>query len=223
MINKIIDAYDDIGNNIIDDIVIPLVQSGTNIISDESILYKSYFTLKTAFMKHKIKVFIDYITDEKADTCISFIDSLNNKEKKFFIEVVNKVIDSDDNLQIYLFKYLVQEYKRNSDLNYYQKTLYYNIKTFSENDFYMLYNFIKTLKQPIEYKKFYGTENNDILTLTMKKFEKISLISGHIGGFGAAPINLENKDNYDFAFKMYPFIEELCNLIEEYKETILKG
>lgn len=223
MINKIIDAYDDIGNNIIDDIVIPLAKGSTNIILDESILFKSYFTLKTAFMENKIKVFIDYITDEKADTCIGFIDSLNHKEKKFFIEVINKVIDSDDNLQIYLFVYLIKEYKRNGDLNYYQNTLYYNIKTFSENDFYMLYNFIKTLKQPIEYKKFYGTNNNDILTLTMKKFERISLISGHIGGYSAEPINLDNKSNYDFSFKMYPFIEELYNLIEEYREMILKG
>ena len=125
-------------------------------------------------------------------------------------------------VQIYLFAYLVKEYKLNGNLNYYQKTLYYNIKTFSEHDFYILYHFIKTLKQPIEYKKFYGTKNNDILTLTMRKFERISLISGHIGGYSAEPINLDNKSNYDFSFKMYPFIEELYNLIEEYQTSNIK-
>jgi len=217
MQNNIIDTRDKQGDYFIDNIIIPLVKGGKNIILDESKWFKRFLILKTSLMENKIKIFVDFIANKEEDTSINFINSLNSKEKQFFIETINKVIDLDDNLQIYLLAYLLKEYKKNGDLDYHQKTLYYNIKIYSEDDFNVLYDFIQTLKQPIEYKKYYGVLNDDILTLTMRKFERISLISGNTGGFSAEPINLEFKSKYDFAFKMYPFIEEICEIVKCYK------
>jgi len=45
----------------------------------------------------------------------------DENKKTLFIEILNKVIDLDDDLQIYILAYLVKMYKINNELNYYEK------------------------------------------------------------------------------------------------------
>ena len=91
---------------------------------------------------------------------------------------------------------------------------------FSDDDYIMLYDFLVGLKQPLEFDKHYGIENYNIeLNLTMRKFENIGILTIHTGTFAAKPINLGERP-YSFAFKIYPYIQVLYELLDEYKKRI---
>ena len=61
MLNKFIDTYNEIGNFLIDEIVIPLSKGSKNILKDNNEVVKSFLTFKTAFMENKLSQYIEFI------------------------------------------------------------------------------------------------------------------------------------------------------------------
>ena len=176
MLNKFIDTYNEVGNFLIDEIVIPLAKGGKNILTDNNEVVKSFFTLKTAFMENKLSQYIEFINQK--EEIIDFIENLSSEEKTFFIETINKVIDLDDSLQIYIMAYLTKRFKENKELNYYEKQLFYNINTFSEDDFKIYFCMYKeNISEYIKYMSVqYYYKNKEIIEISLNKFSNIGLL-----------------------------------------------
>ena len=151
MLNKFINTYNEVGNFLIDEIVIPLAKGTKNILKDNEIV-KGFLGFRTELIKNKLSLYIEFINQNSEEELIDFIEKLSSEEKTFFIETINKVIDLDDSLQIYIMAYLTKRFKKNKELNYYEKQLFYNINTFSEDDFKIYFFMYK--ENVSEYKKY---------------------------------------------------------------------
>ena len=216
--NNLIDLIDDNGNKLIDNYIIPIAKGTKKIIEEENLAIKSLITLRSTMMEYKISQFINYIRDNENDI-VYFIQNLNNKEKKYFIETINKVMDLDEVFQIYLLSVLLDKFNKNGSLNYWEKSIYYNIKSFSEDDFFILFSFMKSLAKPIQHKVNYGIsqDSKDELIICIKKFESVGVISLCSDTFLAECVNLKLNEQYRMAFSFYPFIDELFEVIKNYK------
>ena len=199
----------------------PAIKELSEVASDGSKIISTINKARKMIIKNKIRIFF-YNLSKTSDTEINeYLNSIKNDENKktFFIETLTKVIDVNDDFQIYILTQLVKRYNIKNELNYWEKSLYYNIKSFSEDDFMNLYNFLETLEKPIQHRTSYGIprEINDELNLSIKKLETIGILSLDTGGFAAECINLSNKHNYSIAFSFYPFIDDLYEMIENFK------
>ena len=176
--SNIIDNIDEKGNFFIDNIIKPLAKGGKNIFIDNNEIIKSFLTFKTAFMENKLSQYIEFINQNQDEEIIDFIEKLSSEEKTFFIETINKVIDLDDSLQIYIMAYLTKQFKENNELNYYEKQLFYNINTFSEDDFKIYFFMYK--ENVSEYKKYmyiqYSYKNKEIIEISLNKFSNFGLL-----------------------------------------------
>ncbi len=218
---NIVNNIEEVGNQMIDGFIIPILNGVKKIAIEDNIYIKSFITIKTAFMENKISQFLKYLEYEDENDILDFINNLNSKEKIFFIEIINKTIDMDDRLQIFILSQLMKLYKNNGQLNYWEKTLFYNIKSISEDDFLNFFNLIDELDKPLEFKKDYGllkSLNNDEMILTIKKFENLGIISTSRGFFGGELIN-KKDDVSNYPFSLYPFVSNLYEMIKIYKKT----
>ena len=123
--------------------VIPNFEDLTEILSDANSVVSIVNKTRKMIVKNKIQTFIrdiETVSDSKIyDFCHAIKDDEN--QKVIFIEAINKVIDLDDEVQIYILAMLVKQYKENNQLNYYEKSLYYNINQLSKDDFAIYYCF----------------------------------------------------------------------------------
>lgn len=176
--NNIIDYIEEKGNLFIDKILKPLAKGGKNILIDNNEVVKSFLTFKTAFMENKLSQYIEFINKYQEEKIIDFIENLSSEEKTFFIETINKVIDLDDSLQIYIMAYLTKQFKENNELNYYEKQLFYNINTFSEDDFKIYFCMYKeNISECIKYMSVqYYYKNKEIIEISLNKFSNIGLL-----------------------------------------------
>ncbi len=219
--NSLINTIEEKGNHFIDKILIPLAKGGKNIFIDNNEIVKSFLTFKTAFMENKISQFVNFLEYESEIKILDFIDSLNQKERIFFIETINKTIDMDDNLQIFILTYLTKSYQKNKMLNYWEKSLFNNIKQISEDDLLLFFDFLETLKEPIKSNDvIYGLPKDikNEIKIVIKKLENIGILNIKVGGFAEKCINLPPKHNYSVAFSFYPFVNELYIMIKKFKE-----
>ncbi len=218
----LIEKIEEAGNKLIDNVIIPISKGAKDIVIDNNDIYKSFLTFKTTFMQNKISLFIQFIQKEKKDSIVNFINNLQDDEKTYFIETINKVIDLDDVFQIFILSELIIRFNNNKSLNYWEKSLYYNIKSFSKDDFFFLFDFLESLDKPIQHKIVYGTskDSRDELSLSIKKFESIGVISLYSGSFVPSCINLENKHDCKIAFSFYPFIDDLYKIVKDFKILI---
>lgn len=203
--------------------VIPHFEDLAEILSDGIEIVSVLKKTRKMIVKNKIQSFINFLEKQSNQKIKDFLNSIKDSEDKktIFLELLNKTIDLDDSLQFYLLAQLLIRYKQKGQFNYWEKSLYYNIKLFSEDDYMLLFNFIKTLNRPLLYDKYYGTtKESDIeLNLTLIKFETIGILTIHHGGFAAECINLEFRSQYITAFKIYPFTDELCSIIDNFLES----
>ncbi len=177
--NNFINNIEEKGNLFIDKILIPLAKGGKNIFIDNNEIVKSFLTFKTAFMENKLSQYIEFINKNQEEEIIDFIENLSSEEKTFFIETINKVIDLDDSLQIYIMAYLTKQFKENNELNYYEKQLFYNINTFLEDDFKIYFCMYKqNISEYIKYMdiKYYYYKNEEIIEISLNKFSNIGLL-----------------------------------------------
>lgn len=179
-IDTFITKIDTIGDQFLETIIKPIAKGALKLAINDTKLAQSYLTLKTAFMENKISIFLQYLSEKNNTDAINFIDDLNDAEKKFFIESVNKVIDLDNSLQIYILALLTKNFITSGKLNYYEKSLYYGINQISEDDFTIYYCFYskkivgneKTGSFYIDYE----LENKEVIEIVLNKFISLGII-----------------------------------------------
>lgn len=219
---NIVNNIEEVGNQMIDGLIIPILNGVKKIAIEDNIYIKSFITIKTAFMENKISQFLKYLEYKDENEILNFINNLNSKEKIFFIEIINKTIDMDDRLQIFILSQLMKLYKNNGKLNYWEKTLFYNIKSISEDDFLNFFNLIDELDKPLEFKKYYGLLkklHNDEMILTIKKFENLGIINTSKSAFESKIIN-NNDDVTSYKFSFYSFANNLYEMIKAYNKNM---
>ena len=176
--NNFINNIEEKGNLFIDKILIPFIKNGKNILKDNEIV-KGFLGFRTELIKNKLSQYIEFINKNQEEEIIDFIENLSSEEKTFFIETINKVIDLDDSLQIYIMAYLTKQFKENNELNYYEKQLFYNINTFLEDDFKIYFCMYKqNISEYIKYMdiKYYYYKNEEIIEISLNKFSNIGLL-----------------------------------------------
>lgn len=109
---KIIDCIDENGNDFFDNIIVPIAKGTLQYTVNDTKVVQYFLTMKTAFMENKISQFLKYIEDKNGNSILDFVKSLNHNEKVFFIKTVNKIIDMDDSLQIYILSQLTKSFKK---------------------------------------------------------------------------------------------------------------
>jgi hypothetical protein len=197
--NNIINKIEENGNLFIDTILKPLAKGSKDILINDSKIAQSFLSLKTAFMENKLSQYLDFIDNTQNEKLIDFIEKLTNEEKNFFIETINKVIDLDDSLQIYIMAYLTKKYKENSELDYYEKQLFYNINTLSEDDFKIFFCMYKeniTKNRNSMYVQ-YAYKNKEIIEISLNKFSNIGLLKIKTN------ITNDKKDNINSSIRYY--------------------
>lgn len=178
---KIVDAT----NEFIGNFIVPIAKAGTSLVLENEYI-NPIIKIRSEFAKNKVNLYFDNLHLNSEKEKIDFINSLNDNQKIFFAETVNKIIDLDDSVQNYIMSYLTEEYKNNGELNYFQKKLYYNINSLSEEDFQIFYCLYD--KYVTEYKKFKGNIpkiiyyvnsnyiNKDIINISLSRFSNLGII-----------------------------------------------
>ncbi|RXJ96002.1 hypothetical protein CRU94_05160 [Arcobacter sp. AHV-9/2010] len=221
--SKVINNIEEIGNQVIDELIIPIINGSKKTIIDDNKIIQLFLNIKTAYMENKISQFLNFLEFENEHKILSFITNLTKKEKVFFVETINKTIDMDDSLQIFILCQLTKSFKKNGKLNYWEKSLYYNINQISEDDFFNFYKVLENLEKPFNYKKSYGLEktlHKDELILSIKKLENIGIISTARGAMGSNDIvNLEHNVT-SFRFKLYTYSNDIYEMIKSYNSKL---
>lgn len=171
--DNIIDVYEDF----IEELIVPIVKT-TKGLAKESKLIHSLLKLRTSFIENKINLFFQNLQLKSEQEKLNFINQLTDEQKIFFAETVNKIIDLDDNLQNYIMSCLVEQYNKNSTLNYFEKKLYYNINTLSEDDFqifYCLYNQC-IIQNKTKYISITGFKQKDIIKTSLDRFVNLGIV-----------------------------------------------
>lgn len=174
------DFYDIInkeGLDIFDNIIVPFFSAG---IKAKLPIIEQIITFKNNFAETKIELFVKYMNAKGGVEIKERIKSMNQDDKIFMLSAITKTMDMDDNLQIYILSCLTKIYLENSGLNYYEKSLFYNISQFSEDDFLIFYEKISTLKSISSDKDnivFYDMSNcSETEEIILRKFMNIGIL-----------------------------------------------
>jgi len=195
-----------ISNDFIDNIIVPLTRGTKYILLDEAKI--NYFLkFKTEYLEQKITLFISYLQEKNKDELINFVNNLKGKDKEFFIQSINKVFELDNNLQLYILAYLTKMYQQNSSLNYFEKSIYYNIEQLSEDDLKIFSELMFKLKPSENNEKAYSLIENkltEIENIVSIKFTNIGIIQTVNGAFGGPFISkTEYRDKLALIIKEF--------------------
>ncbi len=178
LIHKSIDKYEEIYEKFL----IPIIKTDVNLVKENEYI-NPLLKLQNEFIKNKINLSFNNLNLQTEKEKLNFINNLEtDNEKVFFMETINKIIDLDDSLQNYMMSYLTEQFTKNKDLDYYEKKLYYNIKTLSEDDsqiYYCLYKvwIIQSRYKHIETQQF---EKSEIINISLNRFVNIGLLKNTI-------------------------------------------
>lgn len=187
-IDQLVENINDIGNEFIDKVMKPFIKGGKKILFNEVKAINYFLKFKTEYIEQKITLYIEYMKDKNEEDIINFIDDLKEEDRKFLTESLNKVFELNDNLQIYILAYLTKEYQKNGALNYFEKSIYYNIQQISEDDLKAFSGTILKLKPSENNDQAFPLNKNDlsdIENIVLVKFENIGIIQivhGYFGG-----------------------------------------
>jgi len=177
-VDDTINKIDELGDLFIKNYLIPTIKGiGITVIEDNP-SYKYFINIKTAFIENKLSVFIDFLNKISETEILDYISNMSKEEQKQFISIINKVIEMDDELQIYILACLLKQYEMNKKLNYYETQLFYNINSISKMDFEIFYNIFqkeeeaKKLKVSINLKKI-----DEITNISLNKFLNLGLLT----------------------------------------------
>lgn len=209
-IDSIIYDIDKAGDMFLEDYLVPYLKSGANIILNDT-PYKYFLEIKTAFIENKISLFIKYLSAYDKEELLKYITSFGKKEKNIFIETINKVIDMDDNLQIYILAFLTKKYQTNEKLNYYETQLFYNINTISEYDFTLYFcAYKKVSKGTSRNIRINSNAINEITEVSLSKFAKLGLlimVENNITHSSKVVINNHYYKESDYSYNLYKCLE----------------
>jgi len=195
-IEELVEVIDNAGNDFIDNIFIPAVKGAKSIIAEETKM-NYYLKFKTEYLEQKINLFIEYLQDRDKDEIINFVEHLKDENREFFIKTINKVFDLDNNLQIYVLAYLVKEYQKNGELNYFDKSIYYNIEQLSEDDLKIYSNLMNTIQVSENNPEAFPISEDltEIEKIILVKFTNIGIIQTINGRFGGPFITKTTYSN----------------------------
>ena len=205
--------------------ILPLIDVVKEMVLDNKFI-KPIVNIKNELIKNKINFFFDNLNKKTEDEKIQFINDLDDKVKPFFVEVVSRIIDLNDNLQLYIMSYLTEQYIKNNDLDYYEKKLYYNINTLSEDDFKIFYclfkdNFIDKKNSKIHINHY---KKKEIISISLNRFSNLGLLILKMSFTKNFEI-IKNKENYvcsEYSKKLYDCLKDYfkdCNC----EEIIIKN
>lgn len=205
--------------------ILPLISGAKEIVLDNEYI-KPILIIKNKLSKSKIDYFFDNLNKKTKDERIQFINDLDDKVKPFFVETVSKIIDLNDNLQLYIMSYLTEQYIKNNDLDYYEKKLYYNLNTLSEDDFKIFYclfkdNFIDKKNPKIHVNHY---KKKEIISISLNRFSNLGLLILKMSFTKNFEI-IKNKENYvcsEYSKKLYDCLKDYfkdCNC----EEIIIKN
>jgi hypothetical protein len=197
--------------------ILPLINGAKEIVLDNEYI-KPITIIKNKLSKSKIDYFFDNLNKKTKDERIQFINDLDDKVKPFFVEIVSKIIDLNDNLQLYIMSYLTEQYIKNKDLDYYEKKLYYNINTLSEDDFKIFYclftdNFIDKKNPKIHVNHY---KKKEIISISLNRFSNLGLLILKMSFTKNFEI-IKNKEKYvcsEYSKKLYDCLDNYfkdCN------------
>ncbi|MFA6197118.1 MAG: hypothetical protein WC656_10800 [Sulfurimonas sp.] len=205
------------------------------LVSDGSKIISTIKKTRELIIKSKIKSFIESfnkISNIEINEYIKNIEDDENK-KTLFVEALNKVIDLDDDLQIYMMAYLVKIFSENNGLNYYEKQLFYNLATFSRDDFKIFYCiYLNEIKEDKKY--FYLTSyiKTEIMSILLNKFAHLGFIHIETRTKQDEQKNISNHISYTLSeysqtlflcLERY-FMNESCDdIIEKREYAKIKG
>jgi hypothetical protein len=209
-VEKFVEKTEELGNDFIDYIIIPFIRGTKHMLLDEAKI--NYFLkFKTEYLEQKITLFISYLKENNKDELIDFVNTLKNKDKEFFILSINKVFELDNSLQLYILAYLTKMYQQNSSLNYFEKSIYYNIEQLSEDDLKIFSELMFKLKPSENNQKAYPLSKNkltEIENIVLIKFTNIGIIQTVNGGFGG-PFITKTEYSDKLALIIKEFIDKL--------------
>ena len=195
----------------------PIVKELSEIVSDGSKIISTVNKARDMIIKNKIRIFFESLNEISNTEINKYLKSMEDDENKkiLFIEILNKVIDLDDDLQIYILAYLVKVYKINNELNYYEKQLFYNINTFSEDDFKIFYCvYLDNIKEDIVSFSLsnYVSNKTEIMSISLNKFANLGLIHIETRMRQDEQKNISNHTSYTLS----EYSETLCSCLEAY-------
>lgn len=162
--------------------VIPNFEDLAEILSDANSVVSMVNKTQKMIVKNKIQTFIRDIETVSHSQINDFCHAIKDDEnqKVIFIEAINKVIDLDDEVQIYILAMLVNQYKANNQLNYYEKSLYYNINQLSKDDFAIYYCFYSSYilgnEKTNSFYVNYEIVNQEIVEIVLRKFISFGIL-----------------------------------------------
>ena len=167
IVDNNINKIDELGDLFIKKYLIPTIKRvGVTLIEDNQI-YKYFVNIKTAFIEDKLSIFIGFLKKISETEILDYISNMNKQEQKHFINIINKVIEMDDELQIYILACLTKQYQINKKLDYYETQLFYNINSISKMDFEIFYNIFQKENE----------NNKQKISINLKRIDEITNIS----------------------------------------------
>ena len=215
----------------------PIVKEVSEIASDGSKIISLLRQVRTFNINMKINTFIksfNKISNIEINEYIKNIEDDENK-KTLFVEALNKVIDLDDDLQIYMMAYLVKMFSENNGLNYYEKQLFYNLARFSRDDFKIYYcvysDKIEKNRDSFSLSN-YVSSKTEIMSISLNKFAHLGLIHIETRMSQDEQKNISNHTSYtlsEYSKTLFScleayFMNESCDdIIEKIKYAKIKG
>lgn len=189
-----IEKVEALGNDLLDKYVFPTMKGA--LCTGEEI--STFLTFKTAFLKEKINLFIKYIDYKNEQEIKEFIENVHHEKKYFLIQAINKTMEMDDDLQIFILAYLTKQNNKNGELNYYERSLFYNINQLSKDDFLIFHQLIIALvptnnpenKDDIFYNM---SKCNDIEETVLRKFLGIGILKHDVARFNSGKSFLKTE------------------------------
>lgn len=181
LIHNVIDSYEEFCEKFI----LPIVKTGKDIAIENEYI-NPIVKWRSEVISNKVYLFFQNLNLKTEREKIEYISNMGDKEKIFFVETINKIIDLDDSVQNYIMSYLTEEFKTNGKLNYFQKKLYYNINSLSEEDFqifYCIYNKYLTNYnlhggriEKIIYNVNSQYINEDMINVSLSRFSNLGIL-----------------------------------------------
>lgn len=173
-------------------------------------------------IENKFKKFINEIEFFSQQEIIDFIDEIKNDENKktIFIDSINKSINLDDSLQIYILASLVKSFKEKGDFSYSERKLYYNINQLTEDDFSIFYCFYKKYILKNKEKNSFAItrelKNSNLVETVIKVFVSFNILVDETtnGGMGATQAI--------FRISLTNYSEQLFNILDIYFKKLDK-
>jgi len=207
------------------------------IVSDGSKIISTIKKTREIIVKSKIKSFIESFNKISTIEINEYIKNIEDNENKktLFVEALNKVIDLDDDLQIYMMAYLVKMFSENNGLNYYEKQLFYNLATFSRDDFKIYYcvysDNIEKNRDSFSLSN-YVSSKTEIMSISLNKFAHLGLIHIKTRTSQDKHKNISNHTSYTLSeysetlfscLEAYFMNESCADIIEKIKYAKIKG